>query len=61
MIEDTCKKNDQPGIYATFKYMDEDDLNQLSTIIGLKDEGNVDKGLWGMVIEEEEEEIQEDF
>jgi len=29
----------------------------LSTIIGLKDEGNVDKGLWGMVIEEEEEEI----
>lgn len=59
VIEDHCKKADQPGLYATFKYYDEEDLNELSQLTGLKDDGNIDKELWGR-IEEAEDEVEVD-
>lgn len=63
VIEDNCKKADQPGLYATFKYYDEDDLNELSQLTGLKEEGVIDKDLWGKIedLEEEEMEYEEEF
>lgn len=59
IIEDTAKKLDQPGLYATFKYMDDDDLNEISALADLKEETNFDKSLWGVVEEVEEDEAEE--
>lgn len=58
LIEDSCKKADQPGLYATFKYMDDEDLNELTIKTGLKEDTTIDKELWGK-IEEVEEEVEE--
>ncbi|CAD8104747.1 unnamed protein product [Paramecium primaurelia] len=55
VIEDSCKKADQPGLYATFKYYDEEDLNELSQKTGLQADAPVDKSLWGKIEEVEDE------
>ncbi|CAD8123770.1 unnamed protein product [Paramecium sonneborni] len=62
VIEDSCKKADQPGLYATFKYYDEEDLNELSQKTGLQGDAPVDKSLWGKIdeVEDEGEVEQED-
>jgi splicing factor 3B subunit 2 len=48
---------DQPGLYATFKYMDDDDLNEISALADMKEETNFDKTLWGVVEEVEEDDL----
>lgn len=48
---------DQAGLYATFKYMDDDDLNEISALADLREDMNFDKSLWGIVEEIEEEEL----
>ena len=48
---------DQAGLYATFKYMDDDDINEISALADLREEHNFDKSLWGVVNEAEEDEM----
>ena len=69
-IEETQKKLDAPGLYATFRYIEEDDL-ELNLPLGigigsqaiLREEG-IEKGVWGEIDEEElieEEEYHDDI